>query len=482
MRILLIAPIFGNTSRVASHRPRALAEILAERGHDVTVITAKNPDGPDAPAPHGVRVIAPITGTPKDLGTLPPPALWQRIIVALSVSTTIPQVFILSKPRLARLIGLTPSQAEAAFERMNRRRRSAANTARSVMAGRQWVNDTLAATLPSLQEHGPFDAAWATFGPYASLWLTRKLHGIGLTRIWVADLRDPITKPGNLLPIRLFGEFQRHRVLRDANALTTVSEGVKSSLISGRWAQRWADKVSVLPNGYLQRVERGDKPRWGDAAQGPAETTSLSSEPLKVTYTGSLYPGRSDPTMLFQSSLAVAAQTPGAVEIHYAGPSGAHFLNEAKKAGAEHLVTDHGMLTFEQATALQEASDILVVLSWNNRGNTGILTGKFPEYMGAGKPIVSIVSGDLPGAELTELVSRMSLGSAHEYRGGEGEVARLTDYLRAAAIAKAEGEPVPFSPDEDKVAEFDYRNLASVLEALLLRLRTHSTETLSRGL
>lgn len=128
------------------------------------------------------------------------------------------------------------------------------------------------------------------------------------------------------------------------------------------------------------------------------------------------------------------------------------------------------MLPLEEALTLQEASDVLVVLSWNNPGNTGILTGKFSEYMGANKPIVSIVSGELPDAELTELVKQMSLGSAHEYAAGEGAAADLGDYLCAAAIAKSRGQAIRFSPDRDKVAQFDYMNLAARLEDIFIGL------------
>lgn len=469
MRILLVAPIFGDTTRVASRRPRALAEVLAGRGHDVTVISAKNPSGPDAPAPPGVKVLTPAPGIPKNIADLPAPTIWERAVIALSVATTIPQIFVLSRPPLARLLGIGPERAERQFDRLNQKRRAAASTARAAVAGRRWVNETLAKTRPTLEEDGPYDAIWATFGPYSSLWLAARLHAEHISPIWVADLRDPMNKPGSLAPIRLFALVQRRQVLLRADALTTVSKGVRDSTLAGRWAKKWADKVFVLPNGYLQHAahEDGLKARKTDA------DSPRTPRPLKIAYTGALYPGRSDPEMLFRAALAASCAN-NTIEIDYAGPDGTYFLNEAKKVGAEHLVIDHGMLSFEDARALQDASDMLVVLSWNNRGNTGIITGKFPEYVGAGKPIVSIVSGDLPGAELTDLVNQMSLGSAHEYLGGEDEVGHLTDYLRAAAVAKGRGESIPFSPDQDKVARFDYRNLGGRLEALFRMLGTAS--------
>lgn len=453
-----MAPIFSDTTRIASQRPRNLAELLVDRGNEVTVISARAQPS-DPPPPQGVRVLAPVEGSPRGyLKGSETPLLW-RLIVSASVITSVPKTFILKSRILSSIFHYTPERRDLEFQKLQRRRFTTANIARAALASTKWSRDTRKALLPILHAEGSYDAIWATYGPYGSLWLAQKLRDAGISEVWVADLRDPLTRPGPLLPVQIFRSFQKSRFLRDATALTVVSEGLRRMTLRGSRNNKYASKVSVLPNGYLRRSEK-------NLRREPLR----EGAPLRIVYTGSLYPDRSDLSMLFKAMSALERDVD--VELHYAGNAGDNLLALARQAGVDDRVVNHGMLPREDALKLQEEADVLLVLSWNDKDSQGILTGKFAEYLPLRIPIVSLVSGDVAGAELTELIEKMNVGAAFEYARGTEEQSRLTDFLRRVSEERAQS-PSPMSrPNDELLREFDYRQIAVRLESLLGSLAT----------
>ena len=380
------------------------------------------------------------------------------MLAALSVLPSSPAVFVLKRPRLTSLFGINPQKAERSLDELNSRRHQTATGVRSVSENRKWYRESVPLVDRKLAGREPYDVVFATYGGHGSVWLGRHLVSKGFARNLIVDFRDLMDQPGPFFPLRLFKRLQQEKATRRGDSVTVISEGLRDNLRDGLVRNKHGEKISVLYNGFVPR----------EMEAGPRVTPDNT---LRIAYTGSLYRGRRDASPLFQALGALLDNEYDLpIEVHYAGPSGEVFRAAARAHGVSCLAFDHGVLPRAEALRLQEDADLLLALSWNTRGSEGILSGKFPEYLGAGKPIISIVAGDLPNAELTRLVNEMSVGVSVEEVTAERDIEKLSRYLRRCLDAKKAGVPVPHDPVADEVAAFNYETLTDTLEAIIAGL------------
>ncbi|MBD8022241.1 glycosyltransferase [Microbacterium gallinarum] len=457
MRIAISAVQFSNDRPIGSKRPRALAQLLAERGHDVTVFTPWTEPHETAPVPPGVtvRTLPPYPSAAREQQSA---SLWRRALLFAFVAPTVPRATVLSSPRLSRLFGIGADRRESAFEELNKRRKLTVDRVRSLLDARRWASQ--AGDQLTASETTGFDAILSTYAPFGSLIFGRLLARRNQGSTWVSDIRDAMVVPSILWTGRVVMAFQERKAIREASTITVVSEGVKHSILEQRANRRFADAIVVLPNGFLDRDQRADRAAAEPAAAGPA--------PLRIGYTGQIYAEGRDATPLFRAIDAIRQGHPATrVEVHYAGNQGHLMTAFAATFGLEDLVVDHGMLSHAQAVELQDSMDLLLVLSWNRRNSQGIISGKFGEYLAAEKPILALVTGDLAGAELSSLVRTMNVGHAWEEASGDDAQKKLTEFLHGAVRAREAGEPLAYEPDEDERATFDYETITSRFERLL---------------
>lgn len=459
MRILISAVNFNEGDRMASQRPRALAQLLAARGHDVTVLTMATAPQNTAPHPDGVEVLATVPYDELVTAPVSQIPLPRRILAALSVLNTAPTAAVLRRPRLSRLLGIDDGRRKKAFADLNNKRQRTAVGFKAISEDRKWTRESVPFLEDLARNREPYDVVWATYSTYGSLWLGQKAKSLGVAKRVVVDFRDLMNQPDRLSMLNWFTRRQQRSAVRKADAVTVVSQGLRENLLEDPSLASHAPDVHVLYNGFLP----GTLP---SATGSPGEGL-----PLKIVYTGSLYQGRRDASPLFSALREATTADPSLrFEVHYAGGAGALLTEMARKQGMEHCVVDHGVLTREGAAELQRDADLLLALSWNVSGSEGILTGKFPEYLGVRKPIISIVAGDIPNAELSLEVKSMNLGIAVEETDGPEGIERLTHFLTGMGQQKAKGEALQFEPDEEKVARHDYSNLTRSLEDLFQTL------------
>lgn len=472
MRILITAPIFHNSTRMASQRPRSIAKLLAERGHDVTVITENTePQFREAPLP-GVRVLDPVKYDSAFEPTRELP-LWKRIAVNLAVLPTYPSLIINSQ-RIASLLRLDAARARERVDEIALRRRVTAATVKALLADSKWSRQTTRALAPQISSEPPFDIIFSTYGPLGSLWLGKNLMSGAAARAWVIDLRDPIQSPEALRPIQMFLRHQRDSLIKSADAVTTVSEGIREDLISQRSLSRLRDKCSVITNGFLSRLATRDShPAPIECPQ--ARQNDLRT--LRIAYTGALYRGRRDARPLFEAIKRVTELHPESqVQVTYAGAEGDLLKEIAAHFGLEESVRVHGPVTHQEARLLQEDADILLALTWNDPDYKGVLPGKFLEYLGVDKPVITLVDGLEPDAELTRITNATNIGIAVEASEGSAGIDRLTKYLNHALESKKESGKVPFAPRRSVVAKYDYESITTQIEELFTKI-TRDRET-----
>ena len=141
MRILISAAHFNEYDRMASQRPRALSEMLAQRGHQVTVLTMATPPEATAPYPPGVEVIE---TTPYDDTVLAPATeipITRRLLAGFSVLPSAPATWVLERPRLAKVFGFSPEAAKQRFDELNGKRHRTASRTRAISEDRKWYRE-----------------------------------------------------------------------------------------------------------------------------------------------------------------------------------------------------------------------------------------------------------------------------------------------------------------------------------------------------
>ena len=433
MNILIITTYFPPDTAVAAVRPYMFAKYLLQFGHQVTVLRSgqlqRMPDHSYS-IPEGLRVISyfgddsPSESFARDgsyklrknsISFLPLAIRSSRFCRACIWSAYFPIWMLRSKIRFAK---------------------------------QKKVLDALR------DEH--FDVVFATYCDLENIWAgsyAAELFGCK----WIMDLRDPI--PIHDIsggPIQNILERIQDRALSRADACTVVSDGVRNS----SRGLRTSNKVHTIYNGY-------------DLIPGAFQTSEALPGVLSICYAGTVYGGSQTivPLLLALRQLNEQGQIQlDRVRLEYAGTNFNCLLAEAKALHMEQCLTDHGYVTREEAARLQSRSDIFLVLSWNKKDQLGILTGKFYEGIRAGKPILSIIKGEIPNSELYQINQRFGYGFCYEESRDAELFPQLCDFLLQAYIQKMEHGALDYAPSEELSTHFRYDTLTQRLEAICMEL------------
>jgi len=206
-------------------------------------------------------------------------------------------------------------------------------------------------------------------------WLSQNL-GIP----WVADFRDLWTQNHvfrRILPLHSLEVILEKKTLKPAVTLITVSEPLKAQLenLHGK-------PVYVIPNGF-------------DPDDFPDETACFNPTwPLRIVYTGLIYPKHRDPSPLFaalQTLLDKGEIQAGEMQIDFYGRR-LHVIRDLleRYPSVRPLVRLKGEVPYREALLAQCSADVLLLLEWTDPKAQGVYTGKVFEYLGARRPILSI--------------------------------------------------------------------------------------------
>ncbi len=306
-----------------------------------------------------------------------------------------------------------------------------------------------------------YDYLITSYGDAFGLFAGQYYHKTHKETAWIFDIRDAVYRykftPGYVSWIAKIFEKQ---IWRNADCILGVSKG-----ICRRVPRRYRRKVHCLTNGY-------DLPDRDGLSKNRLDTPKMI-----FTYTGSMYGGICDLTVLFRcvrDAVSRSAIDECNVEFHYAGNDSAFevFKSQAHKYGFENNCVSHGKLARAAAMQLQQQSDILLVASHDYKDNTGgVITGKALEYMSANKPIIAIISGDIIHSELADIVRKTKVGIAYEESHKESDYYDLYKYVcRKYSEFMTEGKIV-HSPDRKELRKYDYRYLSKRLIKILGQIK-----------
>jgi hypothetical protein len=356
VNILLIAQAFPPFNTSGALRVGRFASFLLDRQHDVRVLTAS-----PLPYPRGLNL-----GIPA-----------QRVIETRSFDP----FAMLAKWRRPTPQGQSNGSASAAQSRVRLRRWLNAAAVPEPQAG--WYPYAVAAGKRLLENWTP-DVIYASALPFtAHLVAARLARGTHVP--WIAEFRDHyFGNPYSNLPAwrAPIDRFIEARVVRSAAACVTVSESMAYTL-----ERRYRKPTVVVLNGCDPR------PLVTHDVNAPGQAR------LNILYTGVIYPGRRDPSALFQA-IAALGDRASDVEVNFYGQDLRGVRELAEKFAVTGSVGLHAPVAHAESLALQGRADVLLLLLWNDPREFGIYTGKLFEYVGSRRPILAVGTGQGVAADL----------------------------------------------------------------------------------
>lgn len=163
--------------------------------------------------------------------------LLDRAGILLSAAPFYPSL-IRNSESVTRLFRRDTSSASHRRHCLKSREHITVSTVKALQADYKWCKESLEAVTPELSGEPTFDIVFSTYGPMGSLWLGKQLMKERKGQAWVVDLRDPIQCPEAPFVVRDFIRRQRDGFIKDADLVTTVSEGILDDLMSNRKLRR----------------------------------------------------------------------------------------------------------------------------------------------------------------------------------------------------------------------------------------------------
>lgn len=316
-----------------------------------------------------------------------------------------------------------------------------------------WIRPSVEWLSDYLREY-PVDAIVSTGPPHSMHLIARGLKRCFPLIPWIADFRDPWTrifyfKHLPMLPTVL----NRHRrleasVLREADRVVAVSRQMQDDLRASL-ARKGGDpeKVELITNGY------DEADFVGEARPSPLFTlvhTGLLSQDgnpeICWEVLGSRY--RRDPDFRRRFRLVLAGKTDPAV------------LDAIVRNGLGDALEDRGYLPHAEITGLQRSASVLLLPLRCEPEARGILTGKFFEYLAAGRPILAFGPED---GDVAAILRETGAGKICEWSDREA----VSQTLHRLFEAYLTGLPAPWQGDPEAIRQYSRRELTRRLVELL---------------
>lgn len=212
---------------------------------------------------------------------------------------------------------------------------------------------------------------------------------------WIADLRDL----WNLNPYinhnfirRFFEKRLEMKTFENADVLTTTTEIAKDTLEKIHPDKRITPVVSGFDPEDFEKVKQNQ-----------------NTEKLTLMYAGSLYGGKRDPSILFDSINQLIMENKidkNRITLDFYGDE-TNLEALSQKYNIKENVNIHGRITQSEVLKHQMNSDILLLISWMSESEKMFIPGKVYDCIGCEKPILSI--GYREGS-LKDLIEKTNIG------------------------------------------------------------------------
>jgi glycosyltransferase involved in cell wall biosynthesis len=244
---------------------------------------------------------------------------------------------------------------------------------------------------------------------------------------WLADMRDPWTEKFNMprppLSERL-NAWLESLILPRADRITAVAAPIADEV-----GRRLGLDVTWIPNSFDE-----------DAF---AAAVPVVEDGFNILYAGSLYYPMQDPRPVFHAlkEMREAGRDISRLKVQFAGKDTSAAMRLAREEGVADRVESLGLLPFSEAVAREKGASALLYIQVQSHGK-GLLvsegpTGKLLEYLGAGRPVLSLMP--VPGP-VDGLIEDSGLGAVA--RDG-ADVRRVLEKWLDEYESKGELAPTP---------------------------------------
>jgi glycosyltransferase involved in cell wall biosynthesis len=281
-------------------------------------------------------------------------------------------------------------------------------------ARRFWINPSVKYLKKYLKEN-PVDAIISTGPPHSMHLIALQLNKT-FNIPWLADFRDPWTGIDFYHQLKLTSVADKlhhkleKKVLSSATEVTVISRDMMNEF-NGIVERNY----KLVTNGY-------------DAEDISPLPQNQLDEDFTISHIGSINPAR-NPVKLWKVLAEMVKQKPlfaKALKIKLVGKVDIGVLKSIEESGlAPHLTRIEYMPHRDVMCEIQK-SQVLLLLINNTPNAKGILTGKIFEYLGSGRPILSIGPED---GDASEILRNADAGQTADYHNEEAMKRILDDYF-----------------------------------------------------
>ena len=305
-----------------------------------------------------------------------------------------------------------------------------------------WIRPSVRFLKKYLREH-PVDAIVSTGPPHSMHLIARNLHrSTGIP--WTADFRDPWTRIFYFKHLPLTRRSKKRyaamelSVLREADRVVAVTDSMVRDFLEELGAhEKSCGKFHVIENGY-------------DEEDFAGITAARLPEGFNLVHTG-LFSAEGNPRKLWKVLAELCRENPDFdrdLHLTFAGKTDPEILAAIREAGLEGHLTDLGYVPHHEANSLQKAADLLMLPLREEPEAAGILTGKYFEYLAAGRPIAAFGPH---GSVLEYSLATTCTGEIFDWN----EEDSLKSYITAIYTGTR-----TFAPDRQAIAAYTRRSLA----------------------
>ena len=191
---------------------------------------------------------------------------------------------------------------------------------------------------------------------------------------WIAEFRDRwVDDPYAARPrwrAWIDHAFERN-LIKNAEAIVTVSD-----IWSHFYAGKYGLPTETIMNGF-------------DPKDFELELEPPPGLPLRILHAGTIYPGRRDPSALFEA-IKRGNFDPKELRVQFYGQQLQTIRHLAEAIGVDGFIDLEDSVPYSQAIELQKRSDILLLLQWNNEADEGNVPAKIFEYFATNRQILGL--------------------------------------------------------------------------------------------
>ncbi|MBN1448762.1 MAG: glycosyltransferase [Bacteroidetes bacterium] len=310
-----------------------------------------------------------------------------------------------------------------------------------------WITTAVKEGIDIIERHD-IRAIYSSSPPYTCSVIARNLkRKTGLP--WVAGFRDPwrgfLSTPKRWWLPDWIDRRLEHSVFRECDRMEVAWEGIAKDF-HHKYPHIGMQKVHHLPNGF-------------DSADFPTVEV-IEKQMFTVTYTGSMY-GKRNPEKFFEAVTRLVEAgmlNPDRIQLQFIGRFGTEVRAMFDHPVLRSRIVVHDYMPHAASVRHLFQSDALLMVVDDFTGNEEIVPGKVYEYMGSGKPIITLA----PEGAVTKVIEETRSGRCARSQDVDGIAAIFLDYYH-------QWEHGTLGTDQlrEKVDQYERRAITRRLAALL---------------